>query len=159
MAHPEGSPLPTLPTTFRPQRALWMLVGLAIAVTVSLVALALVLPSPGETTAGFKTDDRVGFVILTLIIDGGLAILGRPRVRADQHGLEVINVARKHRLAWAQVIAVRMRPGDAWMVLDLDDGTTLNAMGVQAADGLRGRQQAAQIAALVAAHSATPRDD
>jgi hypothetical protein len=152
--------LPTLPVTFRPRRARSVLAVLAVVVMISLTALAIMLPAPrGAGMEGFNTSDRIGFLLLALIIVGGMARLARPRVVATEEGLEVVNVARRHRLEWAQVVAVRMRPGDAWMVLDLDDGTVLNAMGVQAADGDFGRSQAMQVAALVAARSATTRDD
>src|SRR4051794_1812954 len=151
--------LPALPTTFRPRRARQTLAVLAVVVVISLVTLAIVLPAPGRTTEGFNRDDRIGFVVLAGILAGGLGLLARPRVRADERGLEVINVMHRHRLDWAQVVAVRMRPGDAWMVLGLDDGAGLNAMGVQAADGAYGRAQGGTIAALVAAHSQTVGDD
>jgi len=138
--------------TFRPWLATWMLIGLAIAVTAALGTLAVVLP-------GIDTRDRWGFVGLAALVVVGLSFLARPRVRADLDGLEIVNVWRRRRLRWPEVVAVRLGPGDPWLVLDLDDGTTAAAMGVQSADGLRGRRAAAQIAALVAANSVTPRDD
>jgi hypothetical protein len=159
MSAPEAGEIPALPVTFRPLRATWMLAALAITITVCLATLAIMLPGATPSTDGFTTIDRVGFAVLILMILLGLGLLARPCVRADDHGLEIVNVMRRHRLAWAQVIAVRMRPGDAWLVLDLDDGSTLNAMGIQAADGERAQAQARQVAALVAARSATQRDD
>ena len=98
----------------------------------------------------------VGFAVLVVV---GLAFLARPHVRADDEGLEIVNVGRRRRLGWAEVVAVRLGPGDPWLVLDLDDGTTISAMGVQSSDGARARRIAGQVAALVARNSATPRDD
>jgi len=138
--------------TFRPWLATWILAGLAVSVSVSLVGLAIVLPS-------VTTRDRLTFVGFAGLVVIGLAFLARPRVRADQDGLEVVNVWRRRRLAWAEVVSVRLGPGDPWLVLDLDDGTTAAAMGVQSADGARGRRVADQIAALVALHGAAPRND
>ncbi|MBA2478259.1 MAG: PH domain-containing protein [Sporichthyaceae bacterium] len=137
--------------TFRPWLATWMLIGLALAVTAALGTLAVVLP-------GIDTRDRWGFVGLAALVVVGLSFLARPRVRADLDGLEIVNVWRRRRLGWPEVVAVRLGPGDPWLVLDLDDGTTAAAMGVQSADGVRGRRAAAQIAALVAANTVTPRD-
>ena len=152
MSPPNRPALPALPVTFRPRLATWILAGLAVSVMVSLVALAIVLPS-------VSTRDRWSFVGFAVLVVIGLAFLARPRVRADHDGLEIVNVWRRRRLDWAEVVAVRLGPSDPWLVLDLDDGTTVAAMGVQSADGARGREVAAQLAALVVAHSVTPRDD
>jgi len=149
---PHQPAAPALPVTFRPWLATRVLAGLAVSVVVSLVALALLLP---DIDAG----DRWVFVGFSALVVVGLAFLARPRLRADESGLEIVNVGRRRRLGWAEVVAVRLGPGDPWLVLDLDDGTTVSAMGVQSADGARGRHTAAQVAALVAVHSGTPRDD
>lgn len=141
-----------MPVTFRPWLATWVLAGLAICVAMSLVALAILLEGVGVR-------DRWGFVGLAVLVVVGLGFLARPRLRADTDGLEVVNVWRRRRLAWGEVVAVRLGPGDPWLVLDLDDGSTAAAMGVQSADGARGRRVAAQVAALVADHSATTGDD
>jgi hypothetical protein len=125
---------------------------LAVLVSVSLIALAIVLP-------GITTRDRWTFVVFAGLVVIGLAFLARPRLRADADGLEIVNVWRRRRLAWAEVVAVRLGPGDPWLVLDLDDGTTVAAMGVQSADGAYGRRVAQQVATLIAEHSATPRND
>ncbi len=137
--------------TFRPWLATWMLIGLAVAVIAALGTLAVVLP-------GIDTRDRWGFVGLAALVVVGLSFLARPRVRADLDGLDIVNVWRRRQLRWPEVVAVRLGPGDPWLVLDLDDGTTVAAMGVQSADGVRGRRAATQIAALVAANSVAPRD-
>ena len=152
MTAPTRPVAPPLPVTFRPWLATRMLAGLAVGVAASLVGLAILLPQ-------IDTRDRwvfVGFAVLVLV---GLGFLARPRLRADDAGLEIVNVWRRRRLGWAEVVAVRLGPGDPWLVLDLDHGTTAAAMGVQSADGARGRRVAAQVALLVAEHSATPRND
>lgn len=35
------------------------------------------------------------------------------------------------RLEWAQILRVNLRPGDPWVFLDLSDGTSLPALGIQ----------------------------
>ena len=47
-----------------------------------------------------------------------------------------------------------LRPGSPWAVLDLNDGTTRSAMGIQGSDGSRAVRQARQLRALVEAHAA-----
>jgi hypothetical protein len=136
-----------------------MLLGLAVAVLATTSLVAAVLPAPGRTTGGWTLADRLALVGFAILVVAGLALLARPRVRADAYGLEVVNVRRRHRLAWAQVVGVRLSRHDPWLVLDLDDGTTLNAMGVQNADGARARSAAREIAGLLAARMPTPNDD
>jgi hypothetical protein len=50
---------------------------------------------------------------------------------------------------------VTLRPGNPWALLDLNDGTTRSAMGIQGSDGNRARRQVRQLRALVEAHSAS----
>lgn len=146
---------PALPVTFRPYRARRMLVGLAVVVTTSIAVVTAILP-PATEVGGFGTGDRLGMVAFALVVLAGLWLLGRPRIDADETGLEIVNVLRRRRLEWAEVVAVSLRPDDPWLVLDLDDGSTLAAMGVQTADGVRAQTAAAQLAALVAVRSTTP---
>lgn len=152
-------PPPLLPVTFRPYLARWVLGGLAVVLVIAIAAVAVLLPprNPGGV-GGYSTGDRVGLVAIAVFVLAGMWLLNRPRIRADKAGLEVTNVFGRRRLEWAQVVEVSLRPGDPWLVLDLDDGTTLSAMGVQTSDGRRAQVAAAQVRALVAAHTATPRD-
>ncbi len=50
---------------------------------------------------------------------------------ARQEGVTVVNLTTKRELAWAQVLRVNLRDGDPWVHLDLADGTSLPAMGIQ----------------------------
>ena len=47
----------------------------------------------------------------------------------------------------------RLAPGDPWLQLDLADGTTMAAMGIQGTDGGYGQAQARALAAAVVAHT------
>ncbi|MDQ4008421.1 MAG: PH domain-containing protein, partial [Actinomycetota bacterium] len=77
----------------------------------------------------------------------------------DDSGLRVVNVFKARRLEWAQVVQVRLNPGDPWAVLDIDDGTTVKAMAIQGSDGGRARRATDELRLLVEEHSRTPRDD
>jgi hypothetical protein len=88
-----------------------------------------------------------------------LHVLARPRVRADEDGVTVINVFRRRQLEWAEILEVTLREGDPWVYLDLTDGSVLAAMGLQAADGERGRAMARELRALVRSHTQTSRND
>lgn len=116
--------LPALPVTFRPTRtrAVLLTVGVAQAVALSAIALLLERLSPGE---------KLSFVFTGLLFLGVLALLSRPKVVADSDGVTVVNLTTKRRLAWAEVLRVNLRSGDPWVYLDLSDGTSLAAMGIQ----------------------------
>ncbi|MEU8675599.1 PH domain-containing protein [Streptomyces sp. NPDC048560] len=115
---------PTLPATFRPTltRVVLLTVGLVMFVVITVVALALEKLSAGE---------RTSFVFVALLFFGVLALLSRPRIVADEAGVTVVNITRTRRLAWAEIVRVNLRAGDPWVFLDLSDGTSLPALGIQ----------------------------
>ena len=53
----------------------------------------------------------------------------------------MVNGYRSRRFEWNEVVAVTLRPGSPWAVLDLADGTTVPAMGIQGSDGARATAQ------------------
>ncbi|MCQ9182752.1 PH domain-containing protein [Streptomyces sp. IBSBF 2953] len=119
-----GSDLPTLPVTFRPgrTRAVLLTAGVAIFVVISAVAMLLEQLGPGE---------RLSFILTGALVFWVLAQIARVRVVADDGGVTVVNIAGKRRLAWAEILRVNLRPGDPWVFLDLSDGTSLPALGIQ----------------------------
>lgn len=62
---------------------------------------------------------------------GVLAMLARVKVVADESGVTVVNIATRRRLEWAEIVQVNLRPGDPWVFLNLSDGTSLPALGIQ----------------------------
>ena len=71
---------------------------------------------------------------------GGFA-LARSRLVAREDGLTVVNGYRTRGFEWNEVVAVTLRPGSPWAVLDLTDGTSVPAMGIQGSDGARASAQ------------------
>lgn len=136
---------PALPVTWRPLLGRLIPYGLAVLVLGLCLLLAVITPS-------FRVADRAGFVALGLVIAAGLHFLARCRVSADRRGLTVVNLARTHRFDWAEVVDAGMAVGEPWPTLDLADGTTVAAMGIQAADGERARRAVAQLRALIREH-------
>ena len=118
------SDLPTLPVTFRPgrTRAVLLTAGVAICVVITTVAMLLEQLSPGE---------RLSFVITAALLFAVLALLSRPKVVADESGVTVVNIASSRHLDWAEILQVNLRPGDPWVFLNLSDGTSLPALGIQ----------------------------
>ncbi|MGW8375902.1 PH domain-containing protein [Streptomyces sp. ODS28] len=115
---------PALPVTFRPTRTRVVLLSVGVAVFVVVAALAVLLPKAG-------LGERASFVVTAFLFLGVLGLLSRPHVTADEQGVTVVNLTTTRRLDWAEVLKVNLRPGDPWVYLDLADGTSLPAMGIQ----------------------------
>ncbi|MFF9510886.1 PH domain-containing protein [Streptomyces sp. NPDC014724] len=125
MSAPAPRPeLPTLPVTFRPTRTRVVLltVGAAMFVVITVIAMTLEQLSAGE---------RSSFVFTALLFFGVLALLSRPKVVAHEDGVTVVNLTRTRRLSWAEILRVNLRVGDPWVFLDLSDGTSMPALGIQ----------------------------
>ncbi|MFH8295300.1 PH domain-containing protein [Streptomyces sp. NPDC018059] len=145
------SELPALPVTFRPKRTRAVLLGAGAVIFVVITVIAFLLPklSPGE---------RASFVFTGVLLFGVLLVLSRPKVVADDSGVSVVNIATSRRLAWAEIVQVTLRPGDPWVFLNLSDGTSLPALGIQ--PGIAREQAVADAKALRALVDArTPQGD
>ena len=138
-------------TVFRPVRARAVVYVCAAAVLVTLVTLAVVLPSGGPHPWG--PGSRLGVVLFALAAVAVLHRLASVRVETSAEGILVANVIGRRRLEWAEVIGVRLSRDDPWMLLDLSDGTALAAMGVQKSEGERGQRQAREFARMVTEHT------
>jgi hypothetical protein len=118
------SDLPDLPVTFRPARTRVVLLTAAVAIFVVIVTVALQLEqlNPGE---------RVSFILTAALLSGVLLLLSRPKVVADESGVTVVNITGRRHLQWPEILQVNLRPGDPWVFLNLSDGTSLPALGIQ----------------------------
>ena len=153
---PADSDLPALPHTFRPWGVRLASVGLGIALVVIVTAIWFAFPQDIR-------DQFTPFQKLTVLGIGVMLFrkghaMSRCRVVADEDGITVVNGYRSHRYRWEQVVDVNLHPGDPWAVLDLSDGTSRSAMGIQGSDGRSARRQALQLKALVSARSSAPED-
>jgi hypothetical protein len=136
-----------LPHTWRP-------FGVRVAGTIFGVGLLAVCVM---TWIGFDDATRAKFTMFqrgTLVFFGvlGFALwfaLVRSRVVAEAERLVVVNGYRRHEYAWPQVVAVRMPPGAPWVTLDLADGTSAAAMGIQGSDGDRAKRAVRELRAVV----------
>ncbi|MEU9303656.1 PH domain-containing protein [Streptomyces sp. NPDC048269] len=115
---------PALPVTFRPTRTRAVLLGAGLAMFVTITAVAFLL----ET---LSAGERISFVFTAVLLSSVLVLLSRPKVVADEAGVTVVNLTTTRRLEWAQILRVNLRPGDPWVFLDLSDGTSLPALGIQ----------------------------
>lgn len=137
--------------TFRP-----LGVRLAIYVLGALLLLVVVvmwLSFPAEIRDQFTILERITLVGFGVLLYAGGYALARSRVVARESGLTVVNGYRTRRFEWNEVLAVSLRRGSPWAVLDLSDGTSVPAMGIQSSDGDRATQQVRRVRALVNAHT------
>jgi hypothetical protein len=156
-SEPPALPIVPLPHTFRPfgvRIAVFVLGGLLV-----LVALVIWFTLPPSIRAKFTLFQLSTVVVLGL---GFLALgwgLARSRVEADVDGLRLVNGYREHRYEWSEVLTVSLRPGSPWAVMDLSDGTTVSAVGIQGSDGSRATAQVRQLRRMVEQNSRTEQDD
>ena len=120
----------------------------------STVVVVCGCPSPTTSGSPSRTFQRLTVLVLGLMVLGiGHGALALPR-RRRRDGLRVVNGYRTHDYAWPEVVAVTLRPGNPWAVLDLSDGTVAGGHGHP---GLRRGARPAQVRrlrALVEAHAA-----
>lgn len=148
----EPGRVPALPHTWRP-------FGVRMAGTVLGAGLLVVC---GLAWVGFddETQDRfTPFQRITILALGLLAFavwfaLVRSRVVAETDRLVVVNGYRRREYEWAQVVAVHLPPGAPWVTIDLADGSTVAAMGIQGSDGNRAKQAVRELRATVEQQSA-----
>ncbi len=124
--------------------------GFAVVMVVGSIALAVVLPPP------FKLPDKLGLVAFGCLVAFLLHLLGRLRVEADEGGITVVNALRVHRYEWPEVLDVTMPEGEPWPRLDLADGSSVGAMGIQGAEKARSRKAVAELRALIHAYGEAP---
>jgi hypothetical protein len=144
---PAAAPAVTLPHTFRPVGVRIAIYGLGALLGITAVVMWFAFPPHIRAEFTF-------FQVTTVIVLGlGFYAVGyglaRSRVIARDTGLTVVNGYRSRHFDWNEVLAVTLRPGSPWAVLDLSDGTSVAAMGIQGSDGRRATIQVAQVRALV----------
>jgi Bacterial PH domain len=121
---PDLPGLPDLPVTFRPGHIRAVLLAAAVAIFVAIGTVAMLLPLNSGT--------RVSFFVTGALFGSVFVLLARPKIVADENGVTVTNIIRGRRLEWAEIVQVHLRSGDPWAFLDLGDGTSMAALGIQA---------------------------
>lgn len=145
---PAGSdaPVVTLPVTFRP---------LGVRVAVIVLGLGLVAVTAAIWFA-FPERTRDAFTVLQrlTVLGFGLAYavmghaMGRCRVDAREDGLLVVNGYRSHLHPWDRISRITLRNGAPWGLIELTDGSTAPAMGIQGSDGGRAVRHVKQLRAI-----------
>ncbi|QLQ10555.1 MAG: PH domain-containing protein [Nocardioidaceae bacterium] len=142
--------VPDLPVRFRP-------LGVRIALIVGGVLLIVLIAVMWFALPQGMRDRFTLFQGITLLLMAGLIFalmygVARCRIDARTDGITVINGYRARTFAWSQVLGVHLPAGAPWARLDLSDGTTLAAVGIQGSDGPRAHAQVRQLRALIEKH-------
>lgn len=119
-------------------------------IVLGLIVLAVVVAPQ------FKLSDRVLMVAFGALIAWILHMLARCRVVADEAGLTVVNAFRTRRFEWAEVVDVSMSVGEPWPTLDLADGTSIGAMGINGAEKTLATRQLTELKTLLHARGEAP---
>ena len=154
---PAASEPVRLPHTFRPlgvRLAAYSFGGLLFT-----VAAVVWFAFPQEIRDQFTFIQRVTVLAFGVAAAVAVYALARSRVVARDDGVTVVNGYRSRRFDWNQILAVTLRPGSPWALLDLSDGTSVPAMGIQGSDGSRATTQTRQLRALIEQQSRTDRND
>lgn len=120
-----------LPRTWYPSRSRLITRVVGVVILAGLTVLAVALPESG----GWNFGSRAGIVLTGVFGLCFMLVLGRPKVVATAEGVTVVNLLRVQHLSWPQIVRVQLRQGDPWVFLDLSDGETLAAMGIQTSNG------------------------
>ena len=149
-ASEQPAPLPVrLPHTFRPLGV--RMVALVLGVLLLLICAVGWFSLPPGAQAQFNPAEKLTLLTFGIALYAAGYALFRCRVVARPSGVMVVNGYRARRFHWNEVLAVSLRRGSPWAVLDLSDGTSVAAMGIQSADGDRAVSQVRQLRGLIEA--------
>ena len=146
-----------LPHTFRPR-------GVRIAAYVFGALLLLVSTVIWFSLPQNVRDQFTIFQRATVIFFGSAAAvagqaLARSRIEASAGEVTVVNGYKSRHYDWNEIVSITLGGGNPWAKLDLSDGTSVSAMGIQGSDGSRAITQVKQVRALIVQQSRTDRDD
>jgi hypothetical protein len=102
-----------------------------------------------ETRDKFTVLQRLTLVAFGLAAAVAGYAMGRSRIDAREDGLLVVNGFRSHHYPWPAVVGATLRAGGPWAIVELDDGSTAAAMGIQGSDGNRAVGQVRRLRAVL----------
>jgi hypothetical protein len=143
----------TVPVRFRPLGV--RIAAVILGAMLFLVSAVIWFAFPESVRDAFTILQRLTLLGFGLVALAALHALGRSRVDAREDGLLAVNGYRTHQYAWNDVAGVTLRAGGPWAILELADGTTAGAMGIQGSDGSRAVSQVKRLRVILAEHRTT----
>lgn len=138
---------PPLPHTWRPLGV--RVAGLLFGGMLLVVCAVAWFSFDAGIRARFTPFQRGTLLVVGLLFFGAGYGLARSRVVAEADRLVVVNGFRRREYTWPEVVAVHLPVGAPWAVLDLGDGTSAPAMGIQGSDGARARRAVTELRTLI----------
>jgi hypothetical protein len=136
---------------FRPLGIRWAAIALGLALLAVVIAIWVAFP--------VETREKFTFLQLATLFGFGAATaltgyaMGRCRVDAREDGLLVVNGFRARHYRWGEISRITLRHGGPWAILELQDGTTASAMGIQGSDGTPAVTQVKRLRAIMTSHT------
>ena len=118
----------------RPRKVRRVAIPAAVVLLVAFVVAGALLRNT-STGVVFRMSDQVAMGLLGVLLAGGALMLTRPRLRADERGIEVRNVVTTHRYDWSAVESVTFPDGAAFARLELPEDEYVPVLAIQATDG------------------------
>lgn len=138
----------TLPVTFRPYGV--RIAAVVLGALLLLVVAGIWVAFPQSVRDAFTTFQRLTVLAFGVGAAAAIYALARSRIEARSEGLLVVNGYRSHLYAWSDLSGVTLRAGGPWAILELADGSTASAMGIQGSDGSRAVAQVKQLRTILA---------
>lgn len=138
------------PVAFRPLGV--RVAALVLGVLLIGVVAGIWLAFPQEVRDQFTTFQRLTVVAFGVAAGAAIYALARSRVEARTDGLLAVNGYRSHLYPWREVVGVTLRAGGPWAIIELVDGSTVPAMGIQGSDGSRAIAQVRQLRTVLRSH-------
>lgn len=137
--------------TFRPRRSRVVSIGVAVALVVVFVVVAVRIPHGGVT--GWNTPDSVAMIAFGVAVAAFLLRYALVRATPTPQGLHVRNLVVSRDIEWAEIVNVQFGGGAPWLLLELSDTETMAVMAVQRSDGEFATAEAQRLATLVEANN------
>lgn len=130
--------------------------GLAVLVVVAFAFIGAGLRSAPDGENQFQLADQIALTLLGVVMAGGVLLLTRPRVVADDQGVRTRNVMEYRHFPWEVVAAVRFDDGASWASLDLQDDDNVALLAIQSNDGDRAIDAVVGLRRLLASSRGAP---
>jgi hypothetical protein len=146
----------TEPVVIRPRKVRRVAWVMAPVIVVFFVVLGILLTGPtgNDDNSVFKPSDQIAMGLLGVLLAGGVLMIGRPRVLADQRHVKIQNIIGGYDLPWDVVRAVRFDRGSPWLTLELENDDIVAVMAIQATDKELAVTDARTLRTLLAANIA-----
>lgn len=142
----------------RPHRIRRYVIPAAAVLLIAFTATGILIKRT-PTGATFHVSDQIAVIGVGVLLAGATLLTLRPRVTANERGIEVRNVVNSKTLPWKEVRAVSFPDGAPWARVELLADEYYPAMAIQAHDGQRAVDAMRDLRALHRTYAKTEAND